>query len=101
MLWIYLLVLPDYVYLSNLQQIYIIAICCKDIRLKLTYISKLSLTDSMNTQNLKKAKHHTYTFMSKVGSGNFGEAFLVQSNIDSHRYIIKVFHANSENKTWE
>ena len=55
----------------------------------------------MNTQNIKKTKHHTYTFISKVGSGNFGEAFLVQSNIDSQRYIIKVSTPNSENKTWK
>lgn len=70
---------------------------CKDISLKLAYISKLSLTDTMNTQNIKKTKHHTYTFISKVGSGNFGEAFLVQSNIDSQRYIIKVSPPNPEN----
>ena len=55
----------------------------------------------MNTQNIKKTKHHTYTFISKVGSGNFGEAFLVQSSIDSQRYIIKVSPPNSENKTWK
>jgi len=77
----------------------IISVACKDISLKLAYISKLSLTDTMNTQNIKKTKHHTYTFISKVGSGNFGEAFLVQSSIDSQRYIIKVSPPNSENKT--
>lgn len=38
----------------------------------------------------KASKHHTYTLISKVGNGNFGEVFLVQSNIDQNHYVVKV-----------
>lgn len=35
-------------------------------------------------------KHHSYSMLGKVGNGNFGEAYLVESALDSRRYIMKV-----------
>lgn len=48
----------------------------------------------MNPQT-KAAKHHTYSMISKVGNGNFGEVFLVQSNVDLNHYVVKVTIAPS------
>ena len=42
----------------------------------------------MNHNNQKS--HHTYQFIKKVGSGNFGEAHLVLSTLNNHTYIMKV-----------
>lgn len=42
----------------------------------------------------QKAKHHSYSMLNKVGNGNFGEAYLVQSTLDNKRYIMKVTHIN-------
>jgi hypothetical protein len=47
------------------------------------------------------SKHHVYTLMGKVGNGNFGEAFLVSSNLDENRYIMKVRFSNSEDPSVE
>jgi serine/threonine protein kinase len=38
----------------------------------------------------KTSKHHTYTLISRIGNGNFGEVFLVQSNVDQNHYVVKV-----------
>jgi hypothetical protein len=38
----------------------------------------------------QKTKHHTYSMVRKVGNGNFGEAYLVESTLDSKLYIMKV-----------
>lgn len=37
-----------------------------------------------------KTKHHSYSMFNKVGNGNFGEAYLVESMLDHKRYIMKV-----------
>jgi hypothetical protein len=50
----------------------------------------------MKTEKTHKAegetagKHHSYSLVSRVGKGNFGEALLVESTLDKRRYIMKV-----------
>ena len=39
---------------------------------------------------LPKSKHHSYSLLSKIGHGNFGEVFLVQSLLNQRHYVIKV-----------
>ena len=49
------------------------------------------MNNCQTTIGNQKTKHHTYSMVRKVGNGNFGEAYLVESTLDSKLYIMKVF----------
>ena len=46
--------------------------------------------ENKNPSNLIEDKHPVYKAIKKIGQGSFGKAYLVESEHDQKRYIMKV-----------